>query len=104
MLRSLIQTINNEISRLQSMQATIEKNIQSGDNNNASKFIVDVSAISSQIAALEEKKLHHEESLSPAPSSHALQNFYTPAKPESGLIECLFIGLASGVMTAGAMA
>jgi hypothetical protein len=102
MLRSLIQTINNEIIRLQNMQATIEKNIQSGDNN-ASKFIVDVSAISSQIAVLEEKKLNYEESLSFAASSHALQNFYTPAKPESGLIKFLVIYFAVGMMVGGAI-
>lgn len=100
-LQLLIRSIDNEIDQLRNMQTTVEKKIQDG-NNKGSGFIVDVSAIGSQIAALQEKKLNTLETLTFTSSVHALQNFYTPDKPESKLLKFLFIGCAVGIMAGGA--
>jgi hypothetical protein len=103
-LQSLIQTIQQEINRLYNMQSTIEANLQSGINNNG-RYIIDVSGISSQIAALQEKKLAFEENLSFVEAVHVLQNFYTPDRPTyPQLWKQLAIGLAGGMMLGGAIA
>ena len=97
-LSSLIQTVQNELSRLSNMQTVVESNLQSG-NNSGGHVIVDVSGISSQIAALQEKKLSFEENLTFTAAVHVLQNFYTPAKPENPkLVKSLLTGLAGGLM------
>lgn len=103
MLRSLIQTVQQEITRLYDLQATIETSLQ--QNNNGGRFMVNVSDISSQIAALHEKKLNHEESLSFTSAVHVLQNFYTPSKPTyPQLLKQLLMGFAGGLLLGSVIA
>jgi hypothetical protein len=61
-LRSMIQTVEQEIKHLVNLQALVETSLQ--QSNNGGRFIVSASDISGQIANLSEKKLNYEESLS----------------------------------------
>jgi len=103
-LTTLIQTTSQEINRLYKWQSTVETSMQS-DNSNSGRVIVDVSNISSQIAALQEKKLLFEENLSFNTAVHLLQNFYIPSRPEYPiLLKQLLLGLAGGLMLGGILA
>lgn len=98
-LSSLIQTVQNELSRLNNIRTTVESNLQSG-NDAGGNIIVDVSGISGQIAALHEKKLSFEENLNFTAAVNVLQSFYAPAKHDNPkLVKSLLLGLAGGLMT-----
>jgi len=97
-LRALIQTIEQEITRLNTLQTTITANLQQ-QNTNGGRFMVNISDISNQIAGLQEKKLNFEENLSFLSAVHVLQNFYMPSKPTyPQLVKQLLIGLAGGLL------
>jgi hypothetical protein len=103
-LRALIQTIDQEITRLNKMQTTIETNLEQ-QNNNGGRFMVSISDISGQIAGLQEKKLNFEETLSFVSAVHVLQNFYTPDRPTYPvLLKQLLMGLAGGLLLGTAIA
>jgi hypothetical protein len=95
-LRSMIQTVQQEITHLVNLQTTIETSLQ--QNTNGSRFLVSVSDISSQIAGLQEKKLNFEENLSFTSAVQVLQNFYTTSRPTyTQLFKQLLMGLAGVV-------
>jgi len=97
-LRSLIQTIGQEITRLNTMQASIETSLQQ-QNTNGSRFMLNISDISGQIAGLQEKKLNFEETLAFLSAVHVLQNFYTPsANTYPQLPKQLLMGFAGGLL------
>jgi hypothetical protein len=103
LLRSMIQTVQQEITHLYKLQATIDTSLQ--QNNNGGGFIVNISDISSQITGLQEKKLNFEENLSFTSAVQVLQNFYTPSKPTyPQLIKQLVMGLAGGLFLGSAIA
>jgi len=96
-LQTMAQTIQQEITRLQNLQTSIETSLQQ-PNNNGSRFLVNVSDISRQLADLQDKKLTYEEELSFTSAVHVLQNFYTPTRPTFPvLIKQLLMGLAAGL-------
>ena len=102
-LRTMIQTVEQEIKHLVNLQALVETSMQ--QNNNGSRFLVSASDISGQIANLQEKKLNYEESLSFASAVHVLQNFYTPSKPTyPQLFKQLIMGFAGGLFLGSAIA
>ncbi|OQP64804.1 hypothetical protein A3860_18790 [Niastella vici] len=103
-LHALIQTIDQEITRLNAMQTTIATNLQQ-QNTNGGRFMVNISDISNQIATLQEKKVNFEENLAFMSAVHVLQNFYTPTKPTyPQLVKQLLIGLAGGLLLGLAIA
>jgi hypothetical protein len=103
-LRNMIQTVQQEITRLSAMQAAVESSLQQ-NNGNGSRFMLNVSDISNQLATLQEKKLNYEENLSFASAVYVLQNFYTPSKPaHPQLIKLLVIGFAGGLFLGCAIA
>jgi hypothetical protein len=96
-LRTMIQTVQQEMTRLTSMQAAVETSLQQ-NNTSGSRFLVSVSDISNQLANLQEKKLNYEENLSFTSAVYVLQNFYTPSKPaHPQLIKLLVIGFGGGL-------
>jgi prefoldin subunit 5 len=96
-LRSFIQTLQQEITRLRNMQATIETNLQKQTNGGG--FMVNISDISTQIANLQERKFRSEEELAFLSATHVLQYFYTPDKPTyPQLLKQLLMGLAGGLI------
>lgn len=103
-LQSLIQTTQQEIDRLYAWQSTIMNSMQAG-NDHSGHIIVDVSGISGQIAALQEKKLSFEDNLLFTSAVHVLQPFYSPSRPEfPKLIKLMLLGLAGGLLLGGAIA
>jgi hypothetical protein len=103
-LRSIIQTIDQEITRLNKMQTIIETNLQQ-QNDNGGRFMVNISDISGQIAGLQEKKLNFQEALYFTSVVHVLQNFYTPDRPTFPvLLKQLLMGLAGGLLLGTAIA
>ena len=103
MLQSMIQTVQQEITRLYNLQTAVETSLQ--QNNNGGRFIVNVSDISNQITGLHEKKLNYEESLSFTSAVHVLQNFNSPSKPTyPQLIKQLLMGFAGGLFLGSAIA
>jgi hypothetical protein len=103
-LTTLIQTTSQEINRLYKWQSAVEISMQSGNSGNG-RVIVDVSNISSQIAALQEKRLSFEENLSFNTAVHLLQSFYIPSRPKYPiLLKQLLMGLAGGLMLGGVLA
>ncbi|THU33540.1 hypothetical protein FAM09_25670 [Niastella caeni] len=97
-LRSMIQTVQQEISRLYNLQAAVDTNLQQ-NSNTGGRFMVNISDISAQIANLQEKKLNYEENLSFTSGVYVLQKFYTPSKPaHPQLIKQLLLGLAGGLL------
>lgn len=97
-LQTLIRTVQQEITRLQNLQAAIETSLQQ-NNNNGGRFMVNISEISEQITRLQEKKLDYEEALSFTSAVHVLQNFYTPTRPTyPQLIKQLLMGFAGGLL------
>jgi hypothetical protein len=102
-LRSMIQTVEQEIKHLVNLQTLVETSLQ--QNNNGSRFMVSASDISGQIANLQEKKLNYEENLSFASAVHVLQNFYTPSKPTyPQLFKQLIMGFAGGLFLGSGIA
>jgi uncharacterized protein involved in exopolysaccharide biosynthesis len=100
----MIQTVQQEMTRLTSMQAAVEASLQQ-NNNSGSRFLVSVSDISNQLANLQEKKLNYEENLSFTSAVYVLQNFYTPSKPaHPQLIKLLVIGFGGGLFLGCAIA
>jgi len=100
-LRSMIQTVQQEINRLNTLQGVIETGLQQ-PNNTGSRFMLDVSGISAQKAVLQEKKLNWEEELSFKSAVHVLQNFYTPSRPTYPvLLKQLALGLCGGLFLGG---
>lgn len=103
-LRTMIQTVQQEITRLSAMQAAIENSLQQ-NHAAGSRFMLNVSDISNQLATLQEKKLNYEENLSFASAVYVLQNFYTPSKPaHPQLIKLLVIGFGGGLFLGCAIA
>jgi hypothetical protein len=103
-LRTMIQTVQQEMTRLTSMQAAVESSLQQ-NNTGGSRFLVSVSDISNQLANLQEKKLNYEENLSFTSAVYVLQNFYTPSKPaHPQLIKLLVIGFGGGLFLGCAIA
>jgi prefoldin subunit 5 len=103
-LRTMIQTVQQEITRLTSMQAAVEASLQQ-NNTSGSRFMVSVSDISNQLATLQEKKLNYEENLTFASAVYVLQNFYVPSKPaHPQLIKLLVIGFGGGLFLGCAIA
>ena len=103
-LRTMIQTVQQEMTRLTSMQAAVETSLQQ-NNTSGSRFLVSVSDISNQLANLQEKKLNYEENLSFTSAVYVLQNFYTPSKPaHPQLIKLLVIGFGGGLFLGCAIA
>lgn len=103
-LRTMIQTVQQEMTRLTSIQAAVETSLQQ-NNSSGSRFLVSVSDISSQLATLQEKKLNYEENLLFTSAVYVLQNFYVPAKPaHPQLIKLLVIGFGSGLFLGCAIA
>ena len=103
-LRTMIQTVQQEMTRLTSMQAAVETSLQQ-NNTSGSRFLVSVSDISNQLATLQEKKLNYEENLSFTSAVYVLQNFYTPSKPaHPQLIKLLVIGFGGGLFLGCALA
>lgn len=103
-LRTMIQTVQQEMTRLTSMQAAVETSLQQ-NNSSGSRFLVSVSDISNQLANLQEKKLNYEENLSFTSAVYVLQNFYTPSKPaHPQLIKLLVIGFGGGLFLGCAIA
>jgi hypothetical protein len=103
-LRTMIQTVQQEMTRLTSMQAAVETSLQQ-NNTSGSRFLVSVSDISNQLANLQEKKLNYEENLSFTSAVYVLQNFYTPSKPaHPQLIKLLVIGFGGGLLLGCAIA
>lgn len=103
-LHALIQTLQQEITRLNNLQTAVATSLLQ-NNNNSGRFILNVSDVSSQIAGLQEKKLNFEENLSFTSAVHVLQNFYMPSRPTFPvLIKQLLMGLAGGLFLGNAIA
>jgi prefoldin subunit 5 len=103
-LRTMIQTVQQEITRLTSIQAAVEASLQQ-NNTSGSRFLVSVSDISNHLATLQEKKLNYEENLAFASAVYVLQNFYVPSKPaHPQLIKQLAIGFGGGLFLGCAIA
>jgi hypothetical protein len=103
-LQSMIVTVQQEISRLNRMQNTVETNLQQ-HNTNGGGFIVNISGMSSQIADLQEKRLNYEEEIALISAVNVLQNFYIPANPTYPiLLKQLLMGLAGGLLLGNAIA
>jgi len=103
-LRNMIQTVQQEITRLSAMQTVIENSLQQS-NSTGSRFMLSISDISSQLASMQEKKLNYEENLAFTSAVYVLQNFYTPSKPaHPQLIKLLVIGLGGGLLLGCAIA
>ncbi len=51
----MIQTVQQEITRLSAMQAAVESSLQQ-NNSTGSRFMLSVSDISNQLATLQEKE------------------------------------------------
>lgn len=103
-LRTMIKTVQQEMTRLTSMQAVVEASLQQ-NNTSGSRFIVSISDISNQLAILQEKKLNYEENLSFTSAVYVLQNFYVPSKPaHPQLIKLLVIGFGGGLFLGCAIA
>lgn len=103
MLRSMIQTVQQEMTHLYNLQTAVETSLQ--QNNNGGRFMVSVSDISGQLTGLQEKKLNYEESLSFTSAVHVLQTFYPPSRPTyPQLIKQLLMGLAGGLLLGNAIA
>ena len=102
-LRSMIQTVQQEITHLYNLQAAIETSLP--QNSNGGRFMVSASDISDQITGLQEKKLKYEDSITIASAVHVLQNFYTPSKPTyPQLFKQLIMGFAGGLFLGSAIA
>lgn len=103
-LRKMIQTVQQEITRLTSIQSAVEASLQQ-NSTSGSRFMVSVSDISNQLATLQEKKLNYEENLAFASAVYVLQNFYVPSKPaHPQLIKLLGIGFGGGLFLGCAIA
>lgn len=103
-LRAMIQTVQQEITRLSAMQAAVENSLQQ-NSGNASRFMLNVSDISIQLTSLHEKKLNYEENLSFTSAVYVLHNFYAPSKPaHPQLIKLLVIGFGGGLFLGCAIA
>lgn len=96
-MRSLIQTIDQEITRLKSLQQAVETILQQ-QSNTGGRLMLNVSDISEQIASLQFKKFSYEEELYSTSAVHVLQNFYIPSKPTFPvLLKQLALGLCAGL-------
>jgi hypothetical protein len=96
-MRSMIQTVDQEISRLNTLQQTVETNLQH-ETNTGGHLMLNISGISEQIADLQFKKLSYAEELSFISAVHVLQNFYIPSKPTFPvLLKQLALGLCGGL-------
>ena len=82
MLTELIDKVRTEISRLDSTKKNIEKSINS-NNQHSPSFILDVSAITSQVISLNEKLLGYQEELKFSAAVLVFHNFEKFEKPVS---------------------
>jgi hypothetical protein len=99
-MRSLVQIVDQEITRLKSLQQTVETNLQKPTNTGGG-IMLNVSGFSEQIADLQFKKFSYEEELSNASAVHVLQNFYIPTRPAFPvLLKQLALGLGAGLLLA----
>lgn len=97
-LQSMIQSIQQEITRLGTLQTAVENSLQQ-NNNTGGQLMLNVSDISAQIASLKEKQLNFQEALSFTSAVYVLQNFYSPSKPAyPQLFKQLLMGLAGGLL------
>jgi len=100
-LRSMVQTVQQEITRLNNLQEVIVTGLQQ-PNNTGNRFMLNVSEISDQIAKLQEKKLNYEEELFFKSAVHVLQDFYKPVNPTYPiLLKQLAMGLCGGLFLGG---
>jgi hypothetical protein len=96
-LVSMIQTVQQEITRLSKLQQVVDNSIQQ-PGNTGSRLMLNVSDISTQIANLQERRLNYEEELSFLSPVNVLQNFYTPVNPTYPLLlKQLAMGLCGGL-------
>ncbi|WP_207512301.1 hypothetical protein [Longitalea luteola] len=103
-LQSMIESIQQEITRLSTLQAAVESSLQQ-HSNTGGQLLLNVSDISGQIAGLKEKQLNFKEALSFTSAVYVLQNFYNPSKPTyPQLIKQLLMGLAGGLLLGSVIA
>jgi hypothetical protein len=96
-LKSMIQTVQLEMTRLSKLQQVVETSFQQ-PTNAGGHLMLNVSDISTQIANLEERKLNYEEELSFISPVNVLQHFYTPLNPTFPvLLKQLALGLGGGL-------
>jgi hypothetical protein len=96
-LKSMMQIVQQEITRLGNLQQVVETSLQQPANTGG-RIMLNVSGISQQIADLKEKKLNYEEELSFTSAVNVLQNFYTPVNPTFPvLLKQLTLGLCGGL-------
>ena len=96
-LKSMMQIVQQEITRLDNMQQVVETSLQQ-PTTTGSHIMLNVSGISQQIADLKEKKLNYAEELSFTSAVNVLQNFYTPVNPTFPvLLKQLTLGLCGGL-------
>jgi hypothetical protein len=96
-LGSMIQTVQQEMTRLNNLQQIVETSFQQPASTGG-RIVLNVSDISAQIADLQEKKLNYEEELSFISAVNVLQNFYTPLNPTFPvLLKQLTLGLCGGL-------
>ncbi|WP_205509341.1 hypothetical protein [Longitalea arenae] len=97
-LQSMIQSMEQEITRLGSLQSAVESSLHQSSRSGG-QLMLNVSDISGQIAGLKEKQLNFKEALSFTSAVYVLQNFYSPSRPTyPQLIKQLLMGLAGGLL------
>ena len=95
-LKDLIDKVKIEIIKLDSTKKNIEHSINS-NNPHASSFIIDISAINSQMISLNEKLLGYQDELkfsNAVQVLHKFEKFEKPAAPK--LFKSLVLGLLGG--------
>jgi hypothetical protein len=106
-LRILIEKVKTEITKLDSMKTTVA-NIMSSRQSNSSSFLVDISGITSQMIALNEKLVAYQDDLKFSSGIIVVQGFnqlQTTTGPSLkvlillGLILCLAIAYISALIT-----
>jgi hypothetical protein len=96
-LASMVQTVDQEITRLNNLQTTVETSLKQ-PGNTGGNLMLNISNISEQIESLQLKKLTYAEDLSFASAVHVLQNFYKPVNPTYPvLLKQLTLGLCGGL-------
>ena len=95
-LKAMIEKVNSELSKLDSMKTSIQR-IIAGKSSGGSSFMLDVSGINAQWIGLNEKVLALEEELRFVNAVQVLQSFNRISRPESPkLLKTLFFGVLAG--------
>jgi hypothetical protein len=98
--QTLICQVDTEISTLQVSKTQIENLIQ-GQGRPAASLLIDSSAISEQMIALQIKRLEYGEELAFVADLQVLQHFFKFYEPESPrLLLCLAVGGLAGLILA----